>query len=249
MKMRDELLTTTSLSSIDSFEGFEDGIEGKEEQQSGRIIQGDKVKFTNEAMWVIGEDDELPAGLELVVVNIIRVVQKWGPDNKPIDEHTRILKPGEKWPDIDALNEACPKSEWREGPNGLQGPWQGQRVVYLFDPQSGGFFTWPSNSDVIGARICVNDLVKRTKLTRRYRGVEVYPVITLSDTFMPTRYGGRQRPHFKVVRWITLGPGGEVKQLESAEQKTLDDFANQKPGAKTVTPPTAKEVTDDEIQF
>jgi hypothetical protein len=246
MKMSNELAATPPPST-DSFEGFEDGIEGKEEQQSGRIIQGEKVKFTNEAMWVIGEDDELPAGLELVVVNILRVVQKWGLDDRPIDEHTRILQPGEKWPDVSALNEACPKNEWREGPNGLQGPWQAQRIVYLFDPQTGGFYTWPTPT--VGGRICINDLVERTKMTRRYRGAEVYPVVTLSDVFMNTRYGGRQRPHFKIVRWIAFGPGGEVKQLESAEQKTLDDFASQKAGAKTVAAPTAKEVTDDEIRF
>jgi hypothetical protein len=40
---------------------------------------------------------------------------------------------------------------------------------------------------------------------RQFRGEHVYPVVTLSDTFMNTRYGGRQRPYFKIQRFITFG--------------------------------------------
>ena len=32
----------------------------------------------------------------------------------------------------------------------------------------------------------------------------VSPVVALADTFMPTRFGGRQRPHFVIKRWISL---------------------------------------------
>jgi hypothetical protein len=46
---------------------------------------------------------------------------------------------------------------------------------------------------------------------RQYRGPKVSAVITLADTFMKTRFGGRaggrQRPHFAVVRWIGFDEG------------------------------------------
>ena len=37
---------------------------------------------------------------------------------------------------------------------------------------------------------------------RRLRGQHVYPVVTLSNTFMNTKHGGRQRPHFVIKRWV-----------------------------------------------
>jgi len=45
---------------------------------------------------------------------------------------------------------------------------------------------------------------------------------------MPTRYGGQQRPHFEYQRAVTYGDGGEVKTIE---------------------PPSAKGVTNDEIKY
>ena len=86
---------------IDGFAGYEDAVEGNEQQTSNRVIQGELVKFTNEASWVTGAGEELPSDLELVVIDIGRVVQKWK-DGNPVE--TRVLQPGEKFPDIDALN-------------------------------------------------------------------------------------------------------------------------------------------------
>jgi hypothetical protein len=75
---------------------------------------------------------------------------------------------------------------------------------------------------------------------RRFRGQNVYPVVTLSDTFMPTRFGGRQRPHLEIKRWITFGDG---TALSAAEPRLLPA------GTQEVKPPSAKEVTEDEIRF
>jgi hypothetical protein len=94
-----------------------DGFEGYEDEVSGRLIQGTHIKFTNEAMWVTKAGEEIPADLELVVVDILRVVQKWK-DKRPVEGETRILAPGEKFPDIKAMNEAAPREEWGEGPDG-----------------------------------------------------------------------------------------------------------------------------------
>ena len=61
---------------------------------------------------------------------------------------------------------------------------------------------------------------------RKYKGTRVHAVVTLSDTFMSTRYGGRQRPHFNYVRWIKIGESEEMAAL---------------PGPEPVKPPDAKE--------
>jgi hypothetical protein len=201
------------------------------------VIQGVRLKFTNEATWIDDTDEELPAGLELIAIDILRVAQKWV-DQLPAE--TIVLGPGERFPDIAKLNATCPKSEWREGLGGqTQGPWQAQHIIYLLDPKTMTRYSWPTSTT--GGAICVRDLVDRVKWMRKYKGENVYAVVELSDTFMNTRYGGRQRPHFLVKRWEKLGP--QDNTLAAPEQAALTKPSN------VVEKPTAKEVTGDEIPF
>lgn len=255
--MSNELAHKPTPAELDGFAGYADASEGEDEQVSSGLIVGTKIKFDEAQVWVNNVGEKLPPGLVLVLVRVLRIVQKWGADNKPIDEHTRTLEPHKKWPDLDAFNKKCPKSEWREKFGKMQGPWQGQRLVYLVDPQTMARYTWPSPKDTIGSRICVGDIVERVNWMRGFKGAHVYPVVELSDTFMPTGYGGRQRPHFLVKGWKDFGLGGEAQKLETPVQQALDDFSAKQTDTKTaaalsgkeVTPPTAKEVVDDEIKF
>jgi hypothetical protein len=65
----------------------------------------------------------------------------------------------------------------------------------------------------------------------------VYPVVSLSDKFMNTRFGGRQRPHFLIKNWIRLG--GEEK---APKQLTADKPAEQIAEAPDKAPePTSAE--------
>jgi hypothetical protein len=224
---------------IDGFEGYEDAVEGGEDRAGNRIIQGPLVRFTNEAAWVAADGEELSPDLELVAVDVLRVVQRWH-DEKPIE--TRVLQPGEKFPDITALNETVPKKEWAEGPDGKpRGPWQAQHIVYLLDPRTMGKFTYATGT--VGGAIAVRDLVDSTCWMRRYRGMGVYPVVTLKDVFMPTRFGGRQRPRFDIARWVSLDGGGTL--LTPTELPAIESPST----APEVKPVSAKEATDDEIKF
>lgn len=64
--------------------------------------------------------------------------------------------------------------------------------------------------------------------------------MTLSDKHMNTRFGGRQRPHFCVVRWIELGGDGK---LQSPKPLALEGGAT---GLREVKEPTlAEEMNDD----
>jgi len=179
----------------------------------------------------------------------MRVIQKWGQDRQPLE--TIILAPGEKFPDIAAMNDKCPRSEWREDLNGnLAGPWQGQHAVYLVDPTTMVKYTWASPITTIGSARCVRDLVDQIRLMRRFRGAHVYPVVELSHTFMPTRFGGRERPLLVIKRWIAFGSGGgmlpapDAPSLTAAEPKaTPDQFFT------TVDPPSRKEELGDSVPF
>jgi hypothetical protein len=231
---------------VDGFDTQNDTAQGR------RVIQGTRLAFTNDFMWVDNNEEETPKDREFLVVDRARVLQKWSPDGTPIAGETRFLEPGEKWPDVAAMNEAAPKSEWREGPNGLQGPWQCQHVIYLLDPQTLDKFTYPTNTT--GGHIAVGELSDKIKNMRRLRGAHVYPVVTLADTFMNTRYGGRQRPHFLIKRWVLLGPSETALPAPPEGPQPLNTAAAEKPAEhsapielRTIKEPTLSEEMDDDI--
>jgi hypothetical protein len=202
-------MSKTTPHPADGFEGFEDRHEGDERPEGGGVIQGTLVKFTNQATWVTRDGQELPADLELIATDIVRVVQKWI-DRQPVE--TRILEPGEKFPDIETLNSAAPRSEWTEGPDGKpRGPYQAQHIIYLLNPKTMERHSYATGT--VGGGIAVRELRDSVTWMRRLRGQNVYAVVTLSDKFMRIRHGrGRQRPHFLIVRWITIG-GTDEKSL------------------------------------
>jgi len=210
---------------LDGFDTFEDAVEGEEGRVSSGLIQGERIAFTNEAEWVVASSGlKLPPDLELLLWDVLRVVNKWPTEPGPPIE-ARVLGPGEKIPDIKKLNKETPKEEWRMGPSGEEeGPYQFQYLVYLFNETTSGRYTWATSTT--GGGICVRDCVERTNFMRKYKGTRVHAVVTLSDTFMSTRYGGRQRPHFNYVRWIKIGESEEMAAL---------------PGPEPVKPPDAKE--------
>src|SRR5262245_9608450 len=230
-----KLPTVAGAPRIDGFAGYEDSVEGGEQESSNRVIQGELVKFTNEATWVGRDGEELPSDLELIVIDIGRIVQKWH-DGNPVE--TIILAPGQPFPDVKAMNDQVPREEWIDGPDGQpRGPWQAQHIAYMLDPKNMSRFSYPTGT--VGGAIAIRDLVDRTKFVRRFRGPNTYPVVTLGDVFMNTRFGGRQRPHFEVKRWVTIGEGGNA--LPAPEMPQL-------PGPQEVQPPSAKEATGDDIR-
>jgi hypothetical protein len=249
-----------------------DGLDTTDDDQlrGQRVIQGMRLAFTNDFIWVDTNDEQFPSDRQLLLMSHRRVLQKWGLDNKPIAGETRFLEEGEKWPDVEAMNEAAPQSEWREGPNGLQGPWQCQHLFYFWDPNTFERFTYPTNT--VGGHIAVGDLKAAIKDARLVYGARVNPIVTLSDTFMKTKYSasGRQRPHFVVVRWVAMGGvappkalAAETKALPAPTQATpeptqldlpimkkpslaeemndeIPDYGNEKDSAEASTPPAAE---------
>jgi hypothetical protein len=228
----------------DGFDGYEDRVEGDDQPHGGGVIKATAIRFTNEATWTNRDEDELPDDLELVVVDVDRVVQKWI-DHRPVE--TRILEPGEKFPDIEQLNEAADRSEWSDGPDGKsRGPWQAQQVVYLLDLKTMDRFTFPTGT--VGGQAAVSELVDKTKWMRKLRGAHVYPIIRLSDTFMPTRFGGRQRPHFEIKRWVSFAPDEKALPAPSESNTAMDHSTQKAPEQpRTVELVTLSEAMNDEI--
>ncbi len=216
-----------------------DGFDDDGGNDSTRVIQGEKWSFTNEGTWVNADEEEIPRNREVVVVDIARVLQKWI-DKTPVE--TRFLASGEQV-DVEQLNDACQKSEWSEDLNGKpRGPWQIQNVVYLVDMETMQRFTYPTST--VGGSIAITDLKDAVKLMRRFKGGGIYPVVSLAGKHMNTRFGGRQRPHFQIKRWISFGPDGTA--LPAASPQGLVEH---KAAAHVVKEPTLHEEMDDDIPF
>jgi hypothetical protein len=246
------------LANLDGFDGFTDEAEGSDHDQGqfvgGRVIQGIRIAFDNEATWVDAAKNALPADLQLIVANVGRIVVKWGKDNIPIE--TIVLAPNQKYPDIKAMNEKCPKSEWREYFGKLEGPWQAQHVVYMWDPTTMNKYSWPTAT--AGGHICVSDIVEKTQMMRRFKKQRVFAVVKLRKTLMSKKYN-RQRPDLVVQQWVTLDGGEALPVTDTpkitgpttteAKPATTKEALDQFAGVKTVAPPTGKEATGDEIPW
>ena len=201
-----------------------------------------KIKFDiHTAKWIDANGAEIHSAVALDVINR---VQKWSPESgPPLD--TIPLAPGDKWPDIFALNESCKcgdkacsktcqgngtcKGEWFEKFGKMVGPWQGEHVVLFVDPDTMVRYWWPSPTSTVGSCICVRALMEQTLLKRKFMGVPAHAQVEFSHTFMPTQYGGRERPHLLIKGFGVFGDGGF---------RLLPNII-----------PTAKQITGDSIQY
>ena len=251
----------------DGFSGWEDGVEGDDCPQSSGIIKGTKIKFSNNAIWLRRDDTELP-DIELIPVFILRVVQTWGKDNRPIEEKTIILEPHQKFPDIEKMNEKVPRKDWVEDYNGnLVGPIQGSHVVYFIHLATMEQYTFIAPITTIGSVLATSDLRDKIVWMRKVRcppgtPQNVYPTIKLDKTWMKTRHpgGGRWRPHFQILpdRWVRFGSESTGMALPSPESLPITaQQAPDKPAQQitaepelpltTVKEPTLAEEMGDEI--
>jgi hypothetical protein len=250
----EKLQTETALCNLDGFDGYTDESEAQDDQDqftSRRVIQGERINFTNEAIWVDADKKPLPTSLQLIVADVLRIVQKWGQDNMPA-EPPIILGHNEKWPDIEAMNEKCPKTEWRMRFGELMGPYQAQKVVYLWDPVTMNKYSWPTSSN--SGKACVSELAEKIAMMRQFKKQKAVPLVKLSSRLWAKRYN-KQGPNLVVLQWIVKGEGGallpitDTPAITGPRPTSAQEMLEQCAGVQPVTPPTAKEATEDEILF
>jgi hypothetical protein len=234
---------------LDGFEGYDDSVEGSD--TPSRPGMGVKLKYIA-PRWFDPNNEEFLK--HVIGLDVLRRSQKWI-DERPVE--TKTLGPGEPFPDVDALNEACPQNEWRDAFGKRVGPWANEHVVLFVDDNMQRYW-WPSPVTTIGSAIAVRNLVEQTRLVRHVKRKRVYPVVKLSHTFMPTAYGDRERPDLVIQRWVELGPSSDTS-LPPVETPPITGPApttetpTSATGAgvemRTVEPPTLHEEMQDEIKF
>jgi hypothetical protein len=122
------------------------------------------------------------------------------------------------------------QSYWQLGPNGEpRNPWQNTRYVYLLDPISMEMLTFSTSS--FGGRGAAINLADQIKRMRGLGRAAALPVVELGAEKMPTRFGMKSKPAFKIVKWY--GGGNENGG-----------------GPKEIAPPSlSEEMNGDEVPF
>jgi hypothetical protein len=221
---------------------------GGDDSRPARSMQGEtKLKFVDPD-W---SADGVPCnGRVLVVYNRTYAAVHWGED-KPIK--VLPVTRGEPAPDLKALNAAIPKEEWRMAFGKPEAPWQLQRTLEFLDPETAERLSWPHNVTVAGSSRAAEELEGRIRIVRRLRGEDVYPRVRLGHKFMPTDYGGRERPYLEIVGWVRFGEHGGLEAIESnvtpEAQRRIAGNKPQPTPMQSVSEPTLAEEMEDELKF
>jgi hypothetical protein len=202
------------------------GFSDVDDSGTGSPIKGTKLKFTNDAKWITGTEDVIKPDREFIVISLKRTVQKWV-NELPVE--TIELGEAEGWPDLEQWNDDAPRSEWVVKFGKDTGPWQKCWFAYLLDPKTYEGFTFPTGT--AGGAKALSTLKETTGRTRMLQGAQnIFPIVTLADVPMPTQYGTRQRPHFVIKGWQTLGapaaPPALAKPADAADKKPADKNAD-----------------------
>ena len=162
---------------------------------------------------------------------------------------SRPLENGEPFPDLERQNAATPKEEWFKTAysNGqLKGPWDNVHEVHLLDMRDMSRQLF-STSTKGGVR-AIDDLAHRIKNMRRFpRGSRLsrgraFPHLHAN------RLRRKERPQFKIIRWLMPGANGAMVEVPADPTKPLP-AQTAIPHAKEVAEPSRQEELADDIPF
>jgi len=115
------------------------------------------------------------------------------------------------------------ESDWPVGLDGKPScPWKWTQFLYLMDVDSGETLTFSTSTS--GGKIAIGDLTQQIK---SMRGMQpgAMPIVELQSVQMPTKFGKKPRPFFKIVSWRNRASGGdEPPQLEAPEYDNSREY-------------------------
>ena len=212
----------------------DDGFSDDAKENVNRAIRGTLLKCSK-GRWTMGpNNDPVPPGLRLVVMESKAAWVKWW-GGLPIEHIWRA--PGQPLPEREDLPDGDP-SLWETDADGEpKDPWQLTKYLFLVNPETAEQFTFSTTS--WGGRSEINDLSEKIALMRVARP-KAYPIVELATgtyTLKKRRdLGPIPKPVFRIVGW-TGGTNGDP--LTPA--LPLSDDGNE--------PPTTRELLDEEIPF
>jgi hypothetical protein len=120
-----------------------DGWDDAADENSGRVIKGELLKFSD-WNWSRGKEGvKVEEGKTLVAVGLTSAWVRWA-GGKPAEY--KLKEPHRRLPDRNDLGD-LDEREWEAGPDGkARDPWQNTRFVYLIDPLTAEAFTFSTSS-------------------------------------------------------------------------------------------------------
>jgi hypothetical protein len=115
------------------------------------------------------------------------------------------------------------ESDWPVGLDGKPScPWKWTQFLYLMDVDSGETLTFSTSTS--GGKIAIGDLTQQIK---SMRGMQpgAMPIVELQSVQMPTKFGKKPRPFFKIVSWRNRASADEQPpQLEAPEYDNSREY-------------------------
>jgi hypothetical protein len=156
----------------------------------------------------------LNIGVLYIPVDIVRVIEYRHLVDGALrfnQERRIIIQPDEDWPDVDGpegWNAKSPPKEWVPNKfkgNKLEGPWRRFSQIHMIqDTPQMEKYIWAADHTTIGSEKAVDEIVDRMQM----KGPNFRPVCFLQHAFMPTQFGGRERPYLYIHAWKAWGPSG-----------------------------------------
>lgn len=209
----------------ESFDDFSD------EESRGAFGGAKMLKFVND-IFVTRQGETIDR--RLIATGVEKRIQKFV--GKKL-ANTIVVPPGERWPDVDAMNENAPQEEWSADLNGNpRGPYVRVLLLKLVDLASLTRYVFVTQS--AGGSTAIGDLVDKVRIMRRFRGPNVVPEISLGKTLFSPKFN-RNRPDFIVTRWVRFGASDDSGSLPPAKPTP------QLPSANDNALPPAKQAVND----
>ena len=191
----------------------DDGWDDAAAEAGERTIRGQLLKFAD-WRWTVGKEaTQVKDGTRLVALATVAMWVRWE-DGKPVEHLVR--HPGERL----ALRERLSHTNedgWPNGPGGEpQDPWQNTRLVYLVNEDTAEAFTFSTSS--YGGRNAVIELGD-TIARMRNAHPDAAPIVELRATEMPTKWGKKSKPSFKIVGWKNAS--GRPTEVASAAKGSI----------------------------
>jgi hypothetical protein len=185
----------------------DDGWGAAASEAGERAIRGNLLKF-GDGRWTSGKEaTPVDDGTKLIALGTTAMWVRWLA-GKPVEHIVR--PPGGRLPDRDTLSHTH-EDEWPAGPGGeAKDPWQNTRLIYLVRPDTAEAYTFSTSS--WGGRAAVielGDQIARMRTTHP----DAAPIVELRAAEMPTRFGRKSKPVFKIIGWKNT----DTKSTETAK--------------------------------
>jgi hypothetical protein len=178
-------------------------------QTSASLLRGKIIKF-DAGDYFCGGD--IFGAADLVATGAKAFWARW------CEQHIAEVREGPPHPDRSELGHHD-RLQWEPGLNGEPAdPWHDTRHLYLIEQTTAEEFTFVTSS--FGGRSAVAEL-SRQICSVRAAHPRACPIVELTFEKMPTRYGLKKRPKFRVRDWI----GTDIKR-EPTSQPLLTSALN-----------------------